>query len=58
MAYKPNNCLVVEDSELGILAAEAANMPSILYDPSENYSSRFHSPKINSMSQLRNEITT
>lgn len=58
MGYEPNNCMVVEDSELGILAARAANIPSVLYDPSEIYSSRFHSPKINSMSQLRNEITT
>jgi len=33
MGFKPDECLVVEDSIVGINAAKAAQMQSVLYDP-------------------------
>jgi len=41
MGFKPVECLVVEDSMVGIEAANAAHMPALLYDPNKRY------PKLN-----------
>ena len=36
MGFAPSDCLVVEDSAIGIKAANAAGMESVLYDPRRN----------------------
>ena len=33
MGFAPSDCIVIEDSELGLAAADAAGMHSILYNP-------------------------
>jgi len=58
MGFEPNDCMVIEDSEVGITAAKAAGIPAILYDPSEIYGPQSYCPKIKSMTELRTEIFT
>lgn len=38
MGFAANECLVVEDSTVGIQAAKAAAMPAVLYDPNHVHS--------------------
>ena len=38
MGFEANECLVVEDSAVGITAAQAAGMQAVLYDPSKVHS--------------------
>ena len=49
MGYAPGECIVVEDSEIGISAAAAAGMNSILYSPTGSGSARYC---VAAMSQL------
>lgn len=56
MGFEPNECVVVEDSDVGISAAKAAGIPAILYDPSEIYGPQNYCSKIKSMNELRNVI--
>lgn len=37
MGFQPNECLVVEDSIVGIDAANSAGIPAVLYDPNEEH---------------------
>ena len=56
MGFEPNECVVVEDSDVGISAAKAAGIPAILYDPLEIYGPQSYCAKIKSMTELSNEI--
>jgi HAD superfamily hydrolase (TIGR01509 family) len=55
LGYKPQNCIVVEDSPIGIQAAKAANMTAIYYSPQGASISGAQS--IKHMRELRNVIT-
>ena len=57
MGYAPENCAVVEDSPVGITAAQRANMRAILYDPLGIHSNIKEVCKIQHMNELQNEIT-
>lgn len=35
LGVKPENCLVIEDSEVGIIGANRANMKALLFDPKD-----------------------
>lgn len=49
MGYKPENCLVVEDSPVGIQAAIAAGMKVVLYDPHHIHSDIKATYRVSSM---------
>ncbi len=57
MGFLPHECAVVEDSPVGIAAASAAGMISILYDPNLLYSSLKSTYKIQHMCELTNVIS-
>jgi len=57
MGYFPQHCAVVEDSLLGIAAAQRAEMRAILYDPTGIHSRIKGVCKIQHMSELQNAIT-
>ena len=48
----PTDCIVIEDSEVGIQAALAAGMPAILYDPFNVHTGFAEVPRISSLMQL------
>jgi len=52
MGYKPEQCMVVEDSIVGIEAAIAAQMSPILYDPHRVHGSAYGVQKITHFSEL------
>ena len=52
MGYAPSDCLVVEDSAIGIKAANAAGMESVLYNPSRNGQVTQADHTINNMQEL------
>lgn len=51
MGYNPEKCIVIEDSETGIIAAKAANMKYIQYCPNEAIEYP-NNNKFNSMNKL------
>lgn len=57
MGFQPNQCVVVEDSPVGISAAKAAGMFSVLYDPDNMHHSITGACKIKHMKQLQSAIT-
>lgn len=52
MGFKPENCLVVEDSPVGVEAAHAAGMDVVLYDPHNTYPDIVATHTVSSMSDL------
>ena len=52
MGFVPENCAVIEDSGVGIEAAQAAGMRPILYDPSGAYSGKGSVFSIQQMADL------
>lgn len=57
MGYSPQNCVVVEDSLVGIAAAQRAEMNPILYDPTGIHPHINGVHKIQHMSELSGVIT-
>jgi len=57
MGYSPQSCAVVEDSPIGIAAAQRADMQAILYDPDGIHSHIKGVYKIQHMCELQNAIT-
>ncbi|MFT5709053.1 MAG: HAD superfamily hydrolase (TIGR01509 family) [Oceanospirillaceae bacterium] len=57
MGFHPNECAVVEDSPIGILAADAAGMRAILYDPNDIHDSVSCLHTIKHMRELQRAIT-
>jgi len=49
MGYSPSDCIVIEDSEVGLAAAEAAGMHAVLYNP---FGERESVHELRSMSDL------
>ncbi|MCJ8315075.1 MAG: HAD-IA family hydrolase [Saccharospirillaceae bacterium] len=56
MGYAPSECLVVEDSIVGITAAKAAGMKSILFDPYSIHDSKLCAHIIKDMRQLSDQL--
>lgn len=56
MGFEPRHCAVVEDSPVGIAAAEAAGMHTILYDPEGIHTSVQCQHRIRHMSELINTL--
>ena len=56
MGFKPDECAVVEDSEVGITAAKLAGMKAILYDPHKIHDSSLSQYIIHNMSELKQVI--
>ncbi|NQZ30255.1 MAG: HAD family hydrolase [Oceanospirillaceae bacterium] len=52
MGFNPSECIVIEDSPVGISAANAAGMQSVLFDPQGLYCALPSSYKIEHMSAL------
>ena len=52
MKFTPNKCIVIEDSETGIIAAKAANMKYLQYSPNENIEYPNNMNKFHSMEKL------
>jgi len=52
MGVQAKECLVVEDSPVGVSAGKAAGMPTVLYDPMGHYGSLSFDFKISCMSEL------
>ena len=53
MGYKPKNCLVVEDSPVGIQAAQTAGMNVVLYDPHQTHADIDVEYRVSSMHDIR-----
>lgn len=56
MGFKPQECLVIEDSIVGIQAANAANIPSVLYNPKSISIDGLDTISIGSMLELKTLI--
>lgn len=56
MGFKPTECLVLEDSLVGIEAAVAAGMKPVLYDPKDLYSELCGVTKIKLFSEVTNYL--
>jgi HAD superfamily hydrolase (TIGR01509 family) len=56
MGFKPDECVVVEDSEVGITAAKSAGMKAILYDPHKIHDPSLSQYIIHNMSELKQVI--
>ncbi len=56
MGYSPAHCVVVEDSLVGVIAAQRAEMRAILYDPSCIYPQVEGACKIQHMSELQRAL--
>lgn len=56
MGFHPNECAVVEDSAVGLAAAKAAGMFTVLYDPHAMHQSTEGAHKIYHMNQLKKVI--
>jgi len=56
MGYPPSECLVIEDSLLGIEAGKAAKMKTVLFDPS-NIHKDAHNVRISDMIELTQIIS-
>lgn len=54
MGFQPHQCLVVEDSLVGVEAAASAGMRSVLYDPNDVHGEVAHDKKIKYFSELLN----
>lgn len=52
MGYSPEKCVVIEDSEIGIIAAKAANMKYFQFCPNEILEYPNNENKFNSMEKL------
>ncbi|ASJ76699.1 HAD-IA family hydrolase [Granulosicoccus antarcticus] len=52
----PANCIVIEDSAVGLQAARAAGMPAIFYDPFDLYDGSHDTPRISSLLQLLDRL--
>lgn len=57
MGFKPEQCAVVEDSEVGIIGAQAAGMMAILYDPHGIYDHNLSKYRISHMKELQGIIS-
>lgn len=57
MGFLPNECAVVEDSLVGVLAAKSAGMRPILYDPNSIHDQSLCSHIIKNMQDLQSVIT-
>jgi HAD superfamily hydrolase (TIGR01509 family) len=57
MGFKPEECAVVEDSLVGLAAAQSAGMFSVFYDPKNMHPSVQNTCKINHMGQLLSVIS-
>lgn len=57
MGFKPDECVVVEDSPVGIEAAKAAGMHAVLYDPNNKHMDLNCTAVINDMMELSDVIT-
>lgn len=57
MGFQPNECAVVEDSLVGILAAKSAGMRPILYDPNSIHDQSLCSHVIKHIRELQSAIT-
>ena len=58
MGVKPEQCVVVEDSEVGIIGAQAAGMVAVLYDPHGLYDRSLSKYRITHMKELNRVIST
>ncbi len=56
MGFAPAHCIVIEDSHVGVLAAAAAGMKAVLYDPAEVVSRSEGALVIRSMQDLPGAI--
>ncbi|WP_435234977.1 HAD family hydrolase [Psychromonas sp. PT13] len=56
MGFTPDECLVVEDSEVGITAAKSAGMKAILYDPHKIHDPELSQDVIYHMNELKQVI--
>jgi len=56
MGFKPEECAVIEDSEVGITAAKAAGMKAILYDPHKIHDVSLSPDIIYTMSDLKQAL--
>jgi HAD superfamily hydrolase (TIGR01509 family) len=52
MGYSPSDCIVIEDSEVGMAAADAAGMHSILYSPMGSGKSTYEMRSMSELSEL------
>ncbi|OED43881.1 hypothetical protein AB833_02765 [Chromatiales bacterium (ex Bugula neritina AB1)] len=52
MGFDVTDCIVVEDSDIGVQAAVAAGIPVVLYDPTQRVEQSEEAIVIHSMSQL------
>lgn len=52
----PENCIVIEDSAVGLQAARAAGMPAIFYDPFDLHDGSHDMPRISSLLQLLDRL--
>ncbi|ROS05531.1 HAD superfamily hydrolase (TIGR01509 family) [Sinobacterium caligoides] len=57
MGFRPDECAVVEDSPLGITAAQSAGMYPVLYDPIGTHKTIEGAHRIEHMEQLKDAIT-
>ncbi len=57
MGFEPEECLVIEDSLVGIEAAKSAKMHSVLYDPGDEYKDHNIAYKISDMRMLQHIIS-
>jgi len=56
MGFKPENCIVIEDSDVGVTAAQSAGMKVIAFDQYGDQQSSASYPIISNMSDLLDKI--